>query len=588
MTAHMQRTRRAVGLTGAFGALVLGLLVAASPERSASAAAKVQKDEFPAPPAGETSLRGYAACANCHNRPDPMDVDEYKETKSFDFIRLTESKIWRDHDLHRTAYTNLLTTRSDESKKNPKTETNATAERMEKNLIRAGSDRARYDAPDYTVSKDLHCLACHCSTKFAITKENHKTWELNKDFVRGDGVGCEMCHGHGSKFEGPHAKSDLSDKGPPDTARIVLWREQPPAVKESYGFVNLRSPAVATARCASCHIGNKDDGRFVTHEMYAVGHPPLPPLDLVAFTREQPRHWGLPKELPYFTWLLKTNPEKALTVFSIRKDESHVARRFAESSIANLRSASALTRQLAEEDKDKYGLDYAAFDCASCHHNLKYPSDRQDRGYTGVPGRPLFRPAAFALAKVVTEHASTMQGGAELKASFDELLKAEKALLAAFTAKTYGDSDKIRVAAAAIEAWSTDTLAKLGKVKYDDKQTKALLAKLVDATQQKVGDPEVAQLLMWGVETLGIDQLPPGKDHAAPEVLARLDESLKRYVVTRLREGNVFPYEVTPGSKGPALDSVDKRIGSRMKKFNSFDYEPFKKAFRDIKPDLPK
>ena len=28
--------------------------------------------------------------------------------------------------------------------------------------------------------------------------------------------------------------------------------------------------------CLSCHLGNAREGRVVTHEMYAAGHPPLP------------------------------------------------------------------------------------------------------------------------------------------------------------------------------------------------------------------------------------------------------------------------------------------------------------------------
>jgi hypothetical protein len=582
MTAeYSRRVVRTGALVGLFMSAALGLLTPAAPDRAHAAA---RQPAFPKAPDGEATLRGYSVCANCHDREDPRKVKEYQQTKSFDFVRLTESKVWDQHDLHRTAYANILTSRSDEVKKNPKTATNDTAERMERNLIRAGADK-RYRAADYTVSKDTQCLACHASTVAAIAEGNYKSWKLNS-FDRGDGVGCEMCHGHGSKYENPHAKSEISDKGPPETERIVQWREQPVSVKESYGLVNLRSPAVATSRCASCHIGNVDEGRFVTHEMYAVGHPPLPPLDLVAFTREQPRHWGLPKELPYFSWLSKEHPEKALSVFSIRAGESHVTRRFVESTIAGLRSAVTLSRQLAENGKD--GLDFAAFDCASCHHNLKYPSDRQERGYVGVPGRPLFRPAAFALAKVVTQHAATMDGGDDLKKSYEELLKAEKALLDAFIVKTYGDADKIKAAATTLETWSTQTLAKLAKVKYDEAQTKALLAKLVDATQQAVADPEVAQLLVWAVETLSIDRLPAGPMNSPPDALAKLDKGLKPYVVTRLREGNVFPYEVVPGNKGPALDPVDKRIKDRMKTFNAFEAVPFKQTFLEVKPELLK
>ena len=56
----------------------------------------------------------------------------------------------------------------------------------------------------------------------------------------------------------------------------------------------------AAGRCATCHVGSPADGKFVTHEMYAAGHPPLPPLEVMTFSRDQPMHYKLPKDLPYF------------------------------------------------------------------------------------------------------------------------------------------------------------------------------------------------------------------------------------------------------------------------------------------------
>ena len=35
--------------------------------------------------------------------------------------------------------------------------------------------------------------------------------------------------------------------------------------------------------CSACHVGNVEDGKLVTHEMYAAGHPPLPGIEIVAF-----------------------------------------------------------------------------------------------------------------------------------------------------------------------------------------------------------------------------------------------------------------------------------------------------------------
>jgi hypothetical protein len=42
-----------------------------------------------------------------------------------------------------------------------------------------------------------------------------------------------------------------------------------------------KGETVYKERCTSCHVGREADGRFVTHEMYAAGHPPLPPLEIL-------------------------------------------------------------------------------------------------------------------------------------------------------------------------------------------------------------------------------------------------------------------------------------------------------------------
>ena len=53
-----------------------------------------------------------------------------------------------------------------------------------------------------------------------------------------------------------------------------------------------------TEVCSSCHIGDAvpEKHRFVTHDMYAAGHPPLPPFETAAFCNMFPRHWQLMNE----------------------------------------------------------------------------------------------------------------------------------------------------------------------------------------------------------------------------------------------------------------------------------------------------
>ncbi|QJW93037.1 multiheme c-type cytochrome [Frigoriglobus tundricola] len=582
-TEQSRRAGRVVGLAGMFAGLALGLLAAASPERTAAAAVpSAQPKEIPNPPSTDHKYVGAVVCQGCHNEKDPKENPAYLATKGYEFIRLWENRVWGVHDLHSTAYKNLLT---DRTVKNKKDAPNKTAQKMEDNL-------RRFRGESYTVATDKACLACHASVRRQVSDAAPASkWTAAESFSIADGVGCEMCHGQGSGYQQKHQESqEIVNPDPDGPERSVDWREWPPAEKKKWGLVDLRNPVEATTQCASCHVGNTRDGRFVTHEMFAAGHPPLPPLDLIAYTREQPRHWGLPAEMPYLTGLVKKNPKKAEDVFHIRKGESHVARRFVESAVATLRASVVLGGQLASEAKDD-GMDFAAFDCASCHHNLKYPSDRQARGYVGKPGRPLFRPAAFELTKVIIGHAAEMEGGADLKASLSELIAAEQKLATAFTNKTYGDGPKVKEATDELQKWSEDALKKLAAVRYTPAATQGLLAKVVEAAEKPVADPEVAQLYTWAFETLVLDLIPPTKDKEGklkpPPEVATLRDKLKTTVVTRLRPDALFHYEVEGGVPGPNRQPVDERIGARMKLFYSFDDAVFRKAFQDVLP-LPK
>ncbi len=571
-TGYAGRAARAVGLAGAFAGLVIGLVVSSASVRPVGAANAQPKEKEYAKAPDSHKLIGAAVCQDCHDREDPTKVNLYKQTLGFEFIRLWENRVWGAYDLHANAYKNLLTSRT--AKKGTP---NKTAQKMEDNL-------RKYKGENYFINTDTACLACHASTKEPIKQAPPNKWTA-ASFDTIDGVGCEMCHGHGSAYQGKHQDSVPDETNAPEGAvRFVEWRDWPLAQKEKWGLVNLRDSASAATKCASCHIGNKDEGRFVTHDMYAAGHPPLPPLDLMAYSREQPRHWGLASEMPYITKLAKKDAKKAQDLFHYRADESFVARRFAESTLAILGATATLGAHLADEAKAKDdGLDYAAFDCYSCHHNLKYPSERQDRGYIGRPGRPLYRPAAFALAKVVVGHAEALEGS-DLKGALDALNKAELELADAFTAKSYGDPVKIKAATDKLTKWSAETRKKLATVKYTPDATKKLLDRVVAATQQPIGDPEAAQLYLWAFETLELDLNAPADKKEPPKTVVALREKIKDVVVTRLRPKTAYYYEQGRDTPSPdALESVSDRIGPRMDLFNSFRADPFRKAFQDVK-----
>ena len=60
---------------------------------------------------------------------------------------------------------------------------------------------------------------------------------------------------------------------------------------EQYGMTNLRDPVRRTELCLSCHLGDIACGKFVTHDMFAAGHPPLPAFEVESFLEQMPPHW---------------------------------------------------------------------------------------------------------------------------------------------------------------------------------------------------------------------------------------------------------------------------------------------------------
>ena len=61
-------------------------------------------------------------------------------------------------------------------------------------------------------------------------------------------------------------------------------------------MTDLVGPGDARGEVRSCHIGNPDEQKVVTHAMYAAGHPPLPGFETATFSDAEPRHWQYLRE----------------------------------------------------------------------------------------------------------------------------------------------------------------------------------------------------------------------------------------------------------------------------------------------------
>jgi hypothetical protein len=469
-------------------------------------------------------ISGADNCIRCHKEPLPADKQPGGAT---DFLRMDESTIWDTQDMHKKAFEALKTPLGVQMGQILKTD----------------------------VSRDVRCLTCH---SVDLVPEKKLAAKVADEFYTPFGVGCEACHGFSKVWFLSHAKKD--------------WRELPVAEKEKQGLWDMRDPMRRAERCTSCHVGSEPDGRFVTHEMYAAGHPPLPSIEVMAFSRDQKMHYLLAKDLPYLQKLAKDDPDKCWRLFHFRgaDAESQVARQTAVGAIMSLRAAAKLlTDRAGGLDASKEALDLAHFDCYACHHDLQSPSWRQARGYVGVPGRPQIRPGVALMAKLVAEHAASALN-ADASSPLRTFPESFKVVTDAFDARPFGDPAKVSEAAKGLVAWCDEVLKQLDNVRYNREQTAKLLKHFVDAGQaQPEGktnpwlDADAAQQLVWSVESLRTEL--EGPDGPIAQTL----DSLK----TKL------PREVRDTSK---TDFLATQLGGRLKRQYEFTPEELHAAFAKV------
>ena len=472
-------------------------------------------DETRQPNAGNPQAAistSVSECKVCHSGPAPGLRDYIEKYGSKSFVKLDESITWEQSDPHSVPFAELMS--HDIGKKMFVKYPNAL--------------------------KNENCLTCHAVD--TGRSENRFTG------VDSNGIGCSACHGLSKQWQSKHYESESGQK--------VEWREWSIESKTAAGLKNLRDPMTKANLCASCHVGNPQQKKVITHEMYAAGHPPLPPFELLTFMDDQPRHWGTPFELEYF----KSLDSSKQSLFSFKAEEGkagYAARHFAAGAIAALRAEVSLHAFDAKSLPSHAGLDYARFDCYACHHDLKIDSDRQRRGFDGPPGRPPVKAWVGAVAGVVANHVSA-ERGAEFAKHWNEL-KIE------MYSKPYGNPLTVGPKAQQLVDWC-DLLAKEmeGSKSFGVDGAKTLHATLATEARKMAADPEAVMALVWAYR--GMSKSLDRKDN--------LDE-LKPFLPLTLREK---PFETGPSSK-PVPKTVGQFTGERMKRFVNYQSAEFLKVF---------
>lgn len=494
-------------------------------------------------------------CRTCHISATAEGAASFvTDFKSNEFVRLNESKTWFDNDPHIKALEQI------NPAKNP------VAKRMQE-VLAGGKD-------GYEVMKDYRCLTCHATDTNPTSTGKREL----KEFVASEtiGVGCNTCHGVKLEWQGQHYLGATVEDG--KDAKYPAWRVERPEVKEKAGMRTLRDPAVKADLCASCHVGNPEENKVVTHEIYAAGHPPLPPLELVTFIEDEPRHWGYPSELKFLSDYVKKKPQEAWDVFRFKPadKDNYLARHVAAGAIASLKAEMKLLEWEANRAaKDGDGLDYARFDCYACHHDLKYPSARQERGYGDhAPGRPPLKAWAAALPGTVIAHAASLDPALDKLAGGFPAAWADVSRRATASPFAYGKGADVAKAAKAVVDWTGDFTKALAAANYSDDATDRLTAAVGKAATAPAwyGDTEATMHLLWAYEALSAARGRDGK---------RFDP-LRAVVPVRLRDPQELDAvaKANPDWKGPV--PAGKLLTKRQALFANFDPKKFNDLFKSI------
>jgi hypothetical protein len=505
-------------MAAGLGALVF---VIGTPKAQPQAPKDEYGEEIPKYDLSKATYYGAGSCAagGCHTRPGEKD--------STDFVQRTEYTVWYEKDKHSQAYLVLGGER---------------ATRMGKIL---GYDARKADA----------CLNCHAM--------NFPEERRGDQFALENGVSCDGCHGPARYWYGDHIQQS--------------WRLKSGRVKEAYGMIDVRDPVKRARMCNSCHVGSVPEGKVVTHEMYAAGHPPLPGFELATYSESLPRHWRLTRDVPFVRDPNLKKPLKDLKDPKALRARVHRLYHFDSAAYEEtklvmiggtvaFREALLLLAGHAAGDKGPQGLTYhwpelAQFDCYACHHDLKSNSWRQRRGYSGAPGRPLMRPWPTALVTLALRH----KAGDDDK-RFDQMLEEFKKQLGeleqAFNAQPFGAPDKVGRRARNLAEWAGNLLKDVEKKAIDQDAAARILRELCAAEPRKLADYDSARQLAWAFEVIQAEVSPRiSKDEGVRKSLDLLRTDLQ----LKLPYGKV---------------AIESHLSGALKRINDFNPEVTRDRFR--------
>lgn len=523
-------------------------------------------------------------CVDCHRQP-------FSNERSNTFIVTNAAEIWHKHDQHRHAFSVLNL---------PVNQARVTS-MLGFKLEEAFEDkelRTLSSAPDRAekVTKLKSCLTCHSSYQTDFTDE-HEIAAMDL----ADGVSCQACHGQASKWVSLHQEP--------------WWRRVDSDTKHKLGMPTLREPAAKAKLCNSCHVGDAAQSKMVTHDMYALGHPPLPSFEASSAIDRLPAHWrslksiaeianadtraedsrSLKKSAALIRSLAEPIAENKLAAnlsaavfpeseFGRRDVASDLPRTktAAFSGIAAAQSYLSLTLATANQPKPASWPEFATFQCSSCHHELK-KSDRRDLAKLGpfTQGRPhaigWTRALPLLIAQSLDQPAAAHGGTAKpnwpakIQSGFEALDKA-------MTKEVFGDSAAVSLASQTLLQDLAELTSALKKQPIDKTFVEGLRSRISGPNASLPSDLDFhsARQVAWVYGQIALDlngaDLQPGE--------RRNDAHAAASAAPFLLEGKDFL--LLNSSRTTSGESLLKAAKDRLQSESAFDSEKFRKMIQEI------
>ena len=515
---------------------------------------------------------GLDECDRCHKQ------QENRPPAERDWVLMSEVSVSLVRDEHVKAYAVLFNERSREMGRRLKTE----------------------------VHRDARCLTCHTGYPTYQMEVDHQGLAgVDVDTFNG-GVSCEGCHGpSGNSPSGdPGWRDKHEDVSRPDRGDELTWRFFDPKKKtEDYGFIDVRSPASRARICLSCHLGDVEAGRVVTHQMYAAGHPPLPAFEMENFVQQMPAHWRSlgEKDKKLVDEFLRWTEDPLLSGYAGQEDYVRQNMDRTESMLVgglvsfseNLRLVSELANETvsfpAGIEKPAWP-DLTTFDCYACHHELRYPGWRQARGYKTLPGRPTLRTWPVALVRLIAQKEGTEE-------TLDGHLEAISKVL---SRRPFGEPRALHQACEEAARWADDLADELQQRRVTRQQAEDWRLRIADFCAHQTLDYDSARQLLWAFlvvdrELRPVASVASGSTSPRPLIesyrataLEASMRELRKLLALDLREGHPAPWPKTaPVPEGeerrPAKTIREVDLGTTLPKIDAYRPSLFKAQFKEIR-----